>query len=430
VKRLLDEASAALGAPPELIAVPLLIFAGAVIGHSRSIRPKRSWEEFPALFAAVVAEPGGGKTPALKVAQHPLVVLQEEAFAADRIQRAKGGDPMQSTPMSRRYFTTDATMEAIGPLAAASPGIVLMIDEILGFVKGMDAYRGGRGGDLQKWLSAWSSSAFVIDRKGAEPIWVRNPVVGVVGGIQPDMLVDFVRSDRRDGFFDRFLWSWPETTLSLWSEEDLASETVEAVVALFRRLDAVAQSGERHRVALGPAAKAVWIAWHDETHRRARKLTGLAKGVEVKLLSQCLRLILILHCLTDPDGAQAEVDEATVHDAIALVDYFRAHAQRVIAQVERQRAPGAGAMAMRVLRQLAAADGWVSMTKLHKTHGNHVPADALSRALTELHSLGMAETRAVQTKGRPSQEWRATTRTNEESFDLDAVRRSGADSFL
>jgi hypothetical protein len=88
VKRLIDETAQAMGVPPELVAVPLLVFAGATIGHSRSILAKASWEEFPALFAAVVAEPGSGKTPALKAAQHPLVVLQEEAFDADQTERA------------------------------------------------------------------------------------------------------------------------------------------------------------------------------------------------------------------------------------------------------------------------------------------------------------------------------------------------------
>ena len=72
-RTLVKEAAEALPCPPDFVAVPLLVFAGATIGRSRGLRLKESWTETPVLFAAIVGEPGvAKKTPSLKVAQHAL----------------------------------------------------------------------------------------------------------------------------------------------------------------------------------------------------------------------------------------------------------------------------------------------------------------------------------------------------------------------
>jgi hypothetical protein len=64
----------------------------------------------------------------------------------------------------------------------------------------MDAYRSGRGGDRQHYLSMWSRATIKVDRKGnnGAPILVSRPVLPVVGGIQPDLLPDLADAAQRE----------------------------------------------------------------------------------------------------------------------------------------------------------------------------------------------------------------------------------------
>lgn len=48
----------------------------------------------------------------------------------------------------------------------STPGLSLQHDELAGFVRSMDQYRGGKGADRQKMLSFWAATATKIDRKG------------------------------------------------------------------------------------------------------------------------------------------------------------------------------------------------------------------------------------------------------------------------
>jgi hypothetical protein len=72
LRRVVEEGSAALQCPPDLLAVPLVVMAGAAIGNTHSLRLKDGWEELPSLYAAVVAPPGTTKTPALSLVSRPI----------------------------------------------------------------------------------------------------------------------------------------------------------------------------------------------------------------------------------------------------------------------------------------------------------------------------------------------------------------------
>ena len=71
-RQLVEEGVAALGVPPEFIAVPLLTFAGAAIGNAQCIQLKQGFEQRPVIYAAVVGPPGCGKSPADDLARRPL----------------------------------------------------------------------------------------------------------------------------------------------------------------------------------------------------------------------------------------------------------------------------------------------------------------------------------------------------------------------
>jgi hypothetical protein len=74
--RLVREVAKALPCPPDFMAVPMLALLGCAIGTSRVLRVKPGWLEGARIFAAVVAEPGTKKSPALKLAAWPFYERQ------------------------------------------------------------------------------------------------------------------------------------------------------------------------------------------------------------------------------------------------------------------------------------------------------------------------------------------------------------------
>src|SRR5262249_48619723 len=76
LRELVVEGAAALVAPPDFIALPLLVAAGAAIGNAIELELKPGWTEGPNLYAACVGDPGSKKSPAFRLAMQPLYRLQ------------------------------------------------------------------------------------------------------------------------------------------------------------------------------------------------------------------------------------------------------------------------------------------------------------------------------------------------------------------
>jgi hypothetical protein len=69
-----------------------------------------------------------------------------------------------------RTYVDDTTVEALVLVLRDNPrGVVVIKDELTGWIKAMDQYKaGGKGADRQFYLSGWSRKSYVNDRKGAQ----------------------------------------------------------------------------------------------------------------------------------------------------------------------------------------------------------------------------------------------------------------------
>jgi hypothetical protein len=429
IERYVVEGAAALGVPVDMIAVPLLAFAAGVIGNTRALRVKAGWIVRAILWLAVIGDPGSGKSPALDHARHLVDVLQRAAWerfqqamlqweldvAAAKAERPPGAPPPK--PVLEHIFTTDATMEALAVMLGSSPGLAVVRDELVGWVKSHNAYR--QGGDRQNWLSQWAGSPLKVDRRGAGTLYVPRPTASVTGGIQPDLLGELSEeANRRDGFVDRFAMCWPVATRARWSEATVAAATTQAAEALFGRLRPKVHPEEPHLVDLSPAAKRVFAAWYDENADLGAGVTGIAAGFFAKYPGQCARLSLVLHCLHHPEDLERPVDATTMLDAIAVVEYFRGHLARVLPAFGGTASATEAGLTGRVARALQRVAGaWVPRTELHRRLGGNVVAGDLTAALEELAAAGTAETQAVSSGHKPREEWRWRRDTAEQEDD-------------
>lgn len=439
IRAFVIEAAACVGCPPDMIAVPLLAYAAATIGRTRAIQIKPRYVKHPVFWFGIVGAPGSGKSPADGLARSFVEALQAKAYAEwqetyqewrlehelwkQRVKGKGGGkakmggdsydvDPEPEEPVLEHYFTTDATIEALAPILLSSAGVAVAHDELVGWVKSMGAYNGAAGRDRAQVLSLWAERSLKVDRKGRPPLYVENPVAVIIGGVQPDVLADLAgEADKRDGFVDRFLWSWPEHRPVPWTEDTVSPFTAAAVETVFRRLRGM--TGDTVPTKLSDAAKVLWRTWYDDNARVMETERGLMAGVHAKADVQLARLALVLHVLEHDDPDAVDVSVQTLRAAIDLVEYHLAHARAVAQRLgvagNTPRTGHGSTLRQRIVARLLEHGGWMSASDLAKGLGGHVPAPERDAELDRLEAEGLVQRRikaSGELGGRPAVVWR------------------------
>ncbi|MEM7227826.1 MAG: DUF3987 domain-containing protein [Planctomycetota bacterium] len=440
------DCSAALGCDESFVALPLLSALSAAIGNGFCVEAKRSWRAPAVVWTIVIAESGTRKSPAMKKALRPVrerqrgfisehkdqqqtYELELESFeiqhAEWKKQISKGetsphpDKPQQ--PVCRRTWTDDVTTEGLVRLLQSNPrGILLARDELSGWFGSMDAYRGGRGGDLSRWLEVFDAGALTVDRKTSEPLFVDRAAVSIAGGIQPGVLRRSVTaSERESGLLARFLLAMPPRRVSGWVEHDEDAETIDAVQRLFDRLYDIEPQLDPDGnmdpcvVALAPQARRLFVAFVDEHAMGTAERCGDEAAAWSKLEGYALRLALVLHMVMHAASDRILTDITLIEAdamarAISLVRWFTYECDRVyrvldadeplshlyelrdwIAQGGKNREPG-----MACVRDL--------MQKRRQFRGDKAGARAALQALVDA-SLAVWDHEAAGKPGRPSE---------------------------
>ena len=358
-----EEAEKAIGCPADLIGLPLLATLSAGVGNSRVAEIKRSWQEGASLFLATVADPGRKKTPAAKIATAPVWERQTElkrAYAEkveeyeskmleherDKRECRKNGlaDPRPpEEPSMGRTVTEDTTVEALASILEDNPrGVLVAKDELAGWVRAMDQYKSGKGADRQAWLSLWSSSPIAVDRKGRrDPLIVPRPWVSISGSIQPGVL-DELADSREDGLLDRFLFAYPAPTRSKLTRAEISASAENRVKKLYNELAQLKMGEDKagepcpQVVPMSPEAWELFAEIADGLDEETQQpgFPARLSGVWSKLVAYLARLSLILALCRRLDGRGLEQVEAEdVLRASSLIEYFKAHARRVLTDV-------------------------------------------------------------------------------------------------
>ena len=436
------------GAPQAFVSVALLAAAGAAIGSARWASPWPSWREPPAIFAALIGRPSSGKSPALGVVEDLLSAAeaeenadwperrrQQQSEAAEAKERRTAWEaevkravhehqPPPDLPAEaeepkpaqrRRMFTTDPTIEKAVRLSEANPrGLILIRDELSGWLAGMDRYSGTAGGDRPFWLQSYGGRSWTQDRvKDPEPVVVPHLSWSIIGTIQPDRVASLMTAGDDDGLTARFLFCWPEPVPPRRPTDHADTGSARRAILRLRRLPWAA-TPEPVVLPLAPGAGAALDEWRSQVAAMEAEAAGLMLSWLGKLPGLAVRLALILEYLAWSAAYDApepsEVSEAAIVAALAVLESFavpmarRTFGAAALPQVERdarrlarwlaqQRPPPATVNARR-LRQIGAGPG--------------IPdAERMEAALSELSAAGW--TRPAPSRdggpGRARKDW-------------------------
>ncbi len=371
------------GVEPAMMAIPALGVCAAAIHDGIKLQPRQhdtTWTESARLWLAMLAEPGGKKTPALNAALQPLrdieqcwrradaaalkvheaTVQHRKSIAQKIVQMSDPGAPEQplEQPSMRRLMAGDTTMEQLAHILADNErGVLIVHDELAGFIGGFDAYRGnGAHKDRAAALELWNGGYRTVDRVKGN-VAVSNWSASIIGGIQPDKLREMASSSKMagDGLLQRFLL-FTGKTLGPGEDRTPDSEALKGYSAVVQTLVELQPCPV---VRLSEGARPYW----QEVERLA---LALAQQTTIPALQTHLakvpglfaRLLLTFHAIECAPLVSviglAEVSRATGKQGRDLmVKFFLPHATRIYSDLFRS-ADAEGELVRRVARCILA----------------------------------------------------------------------------
>lgn len=370
IKNLALEGARSCGVDVAMYVPPIFSSLASAIGTTRRIRIKRTWNEPSILWTANIAPSGAIKSPPFDDATRPLnnrdsqsmcdhedIILEHEKDLARWDVKSKdwkknavfnSDDPplKPEKPEPTRLVVSDPTIEAVSSLLASNPrGLLLARDELAGWFKSFNSYRGGRGGDTEAWLQMYHGRSMKIDRKtGERHIYCKYASVSVTGTIQPKILRRALTGEYFDaGLAARLLMVMPPRQPRRWSDAELSQQTeyiydhiITKLLSLEHDVDTDGRSIPRD-IEFTPEARQLFIDFYNR-HGQLQDTTedGRLASAFSKLEAVAARLALIFHLVrwADDDPSLDDPDHiglADTADAIAVTDWLIHETERVYA---------------------------------------------------------------------------------------------------
>jgi hypothetical protein len=366
VRSFVQISASAIGCDESFVALPLLSALASVIGNSRRIELKPGWTEPAIIWTAVVGDSGTMKSPALEVAlravrrrqhtalkrhnqemiayQDALLQWEKDSSAWKRSKQKDDPPRKPEEPRPDRCWCDDVTVEALAQLLKGQwRGLLMVRDELAGWLGGFDRYAQGKGGDAPKWLELFGGRPMMVDRKSGPEriIYIPRAAVSVCGGIQPATLAKALGTEHREnGLAARLLLACPPRTPKRWTKTGIPEALEDVIAEIFTRLydlHPIADTdGEPQPavVTLALNAEAAWENFYNAHGQEQVELTGDLSAVWSKLEGYAARLALVLHCVRqaagDPTLANPnQIDAASVAGGVALSRWFGSEAERV-----------------------------------------------------------------------------------------------------
>lgn len=351
--------AAAIGCHTDYLVGAILGATAAAIGGSRQLL--LGSHRVPAIvWIALQGRSGTGKSPALELAFDPIFRHDSDLSARHEQEVAAFDDELQSwqlmdkslrgerpkAPQPLQILASDATLEALALVVRDNPrGIVLYRDELAGWLKSFNQYRGGLGSDREQWLSLYDGKPLRVDRKTTDHRGVRvritvdRPVCSVIGTVQPSKLGPALGNDD-DGLRERLLIAAPPHQMARPEPMGVTEEVIDAYRVLMQRLLALmpGDDGEPVRLTLQPAAQEFWraelgVRWDAQRNDADPALDSWVG----KLSGHAARLTLLVHQLRVASGGAdpREVDARSAMAGWALLDAFEASFRVALGQQQR-----------------------------------------------------------------------------------------------
>ncbi|KOO04861.1 hypothetical protein AKJ17_03870 [Vibrio nereis] len=418
---------------PDFLAVSLIVMGAGIIGSNVEIEPKKNdtWRIAATIWSLLVGKASARKTPALSSANSfvdrvkkevisPQVKKQESVYKIkkkrfdqmqstlekDLEQALEQGDDtriskiadslaalVEPTSVDRRdIYINDSTIEALTICAQSNPsGLTVVRDELSGLLNIFN--QPNRSHERSVYLEAFNGkrNSYVIRRVGREDVTLEQLFVGLLGGIQPDMLKPLITSamngQAADGFLERCLQMsvYPTSNQRKVTDCKVSERASNDVFHTFSKLAELNTPREPIVLKFDYEAQKKWSKWSEEALRDELTSPTELESYHVKRLEHCAKLAMTFHLLdeafkTSPDGEfmpQTTVGIESLNRAMVWMRYLRSHAYRIIASAKNSSSENSPASVLLsrlnklngqfTMSQLSTK-GWKNLTKAEERH--------------------------------------------------------------
>ncbi len=384
-------------ADPMAILLQALVAFGATVGRGPHVRVEGD-QHHPALFAVIVGESAKARkgTSAGRVKE----IFARSKFWPGTVEGLSSGeglkyhvrDAREEEQFDKRSKKTEAVL--------VDPGVtdkrLLVVESEFAQALRQTARSGNTLSATVR--SAWDTGDLRTLTK-CDPIVATGAHICIIGHITiPELRAELTATDTANGFANRFLFALVKRSKLL----PFGGEPIERGVleALGQRIDAAVEYA-RHLfvIDMSDAARAIWSGVYAEL---SQGRPGLLGAVTARSEAQALRLALI-YALAD---RSAQIDAPHLLAALAILQYVQASAHYIFGDSLGD--PVADELLTALRRR---GDGGMTRTDIRDLFGKNQRAERLNAALELLSSRGLARKSDVRTGGRPSEVWRATTKT-------------------
>jgi 5S rRNA maturation endonuclease (ribonuclease M5) len=312
----IEEVARRMNLKPECYALALISGISRFLKNGSSTMLVEGWNRYRCrtfgYFGALIAESSQMKTPIMNtMITDPLAAMreknqqkfkaQEKAYKEELEQwkNSKGEDkgPAPDAPVETIPYITKATWEGIAGMVGRNPsqGILWLCDELAGFFKSANQYRGGKGSDKEDLLECWSGSGTVVVRAAGTPVNVGAVSLSIYGNIQPKVLEPFLGDGNDDnGTFARFEFVQQPLALTQITLGLPKIDTNPMLQELYERVDTIPMM----QFELDEEAKKLFVDYYNHCHRL--KFNHPKQGMRAmlgKAAEKVGRVATILHCI-------------------------------------------------------------------------------------------------------------------------------------
>ena len=357
-----------------MFSLPVLVAMSAAIGNSHILALTPSWKVKPAIWAAIVACSGSGKSQPAGEAIRPLKTIdtrfdeinkdewtkhdkarssyeKQKATLAAKISSARYGtakvEPDEKKAAEyeeklnklkspepaiiRQVCIGDTTQEALVDILASNPrGCVVAVDEIASFLGGIGKYNGAERAEKGFYNALYEGDTIVVNRKGRLPLRVDNPSCALFGTIQP-ALVDAIlnQEDKNSGFAGRLMLCRVPKVWRSFNSGGVPAEVSQRYESLIDEIWRICPTGRANDYSqpivcqVSHEAAEAYEKIHNETETLRMSSSGFAESLWAKCRTYTGKLSLIFHVAENRSNAgSVAVTAETLVNAYKLARYF------------------------------------------------------------------------------------------------------------
>ena len=308
-------------APPEFVAVSVLTAAASIIGGSAVIVPKEkdeSWEVIPTMWTSLIGTASTMKTPCMEAGLR--LIPEDKTLSGEK----------------RTIVVNDTTPAALAIKLSQEPhGVIISHDELTGWLTELEskANRSERGFYLSAFNGSVPHNELRISR---ENVQLDASILSLIGGIQPSMIVPFMKNrlngKLNDGLFERLQLTVFPVHHKKATDIPPNKEVIDRARNIFKGLWEFRKANHRTVFRFSEEAQSRFNEFHEFNIARLNSVESHEEAMFGKYSALCAKLALIFHLLSagDFENVDTTVGVSHVDKALAWMKFLEGHYRRLI----------------------------------------------------------------------------------------------------